>query len=165
MSNNENPLSESGASSQGETRKVQFEQERISRRAALRKLGFGAGMAALLALSADDLARMAAVRLKQRAGDSRVADQIAREFRNVGIAFADPSNPSNPSGASSFRDPCTKPYRPLDCSYCYNEGTAACAKCCETAPNANPIPGGGTGGGCGTSNQDCLKACYKSCGA
>lgn len=70
-----------------------YEQEKLSRRAALRKFGFGAGMAALLALSSDDLARMAAARLKQVAGDNQAANQIADEFKNAGVAFAI-TNPS-----------------------------------------------------------------------
>ena len=71
------------------SRQVQVEKERLTRRAALRKFGFGAGMAALMALSTDDLARMAAKKLQQQAGDNRIANAVAMEFKNVGIASAD----------------------------------------------------------------------------
>lgn len=70
----------------------EVEQEQLTRRAALRKFGFGAGMAALMALSVDDFARMAARKLEQHAGDNKVANAVAKEFRNAGVAFA--SGPS-----------------------------------------------------------------------
>lgn len=72
---------------------AEIEKERITRRVALRKFGFGAGMAALMALSVDDLARMAARKLEQHAGDNQVASAVAKEFKNAGIAFANPSTP------------------------------------------------------------------------
>ncbi|MDX1935242.1 MAG: hypothetical protein SFU56_21805 [Capsulimonadales bacterium] len=68
--------------------RARFEAERLSRRQALRKFGFGAGMAALMALSADDLARLAAARLERVARDNQTARQIAEEFKNAGIAQA-----------------------------------------------------------------------------
>lgn len=70
---------------------TQLDAERMNRRSALRKFGFGAGLAALFALSGDDLARMASAKLKRISGDNTVASKIAAEFQNAGIAFAGPS--------------------------------------------------------------------------
>lgn len=68
------------------------EQDKLTRRAALRKLGFGAGLAAFSLLGVDDFARMAGKRMERIAGDNKVARQLAKEFQSVGIAFANPSN-------------------------------------------------------------------------
>lgn len=88
---------------------AEIENERITRRAALRKFGFGAGMAAIMALSVDELARMAAVKLQQNAGDNQVANAVAKEFRNVGVAFADDPpgdhEPAEPGEDTPIRTP------------------------------------------------------------
>jgi hypothetical protein len=68
--------------------RAKAEAEKLTRRAALRKFGFGAGLAAIMALSADDLARMAAKKLDQYAGDNKTAHKIAEEFKNSGVAMA-----------------------------------------------------------------------------
>jgi hypothetical protein len=65
------------------------ERERLARRAALRKIGMTTGMAVFAMFSVDDLARMVGQKMEQRSGDSKVADQIAREFQQAGIAMAD----------------------------------------------------------------------------
>ena len=77
------------------------EQEKMTRRAALRKLGYGAGIAAFSMLGVDDFTRMVGQRLQRMAGDNKVASQIAREFQEAGVAMATAVNPS--------------------CTYCYNE--------------------------------------------
>ena len=64
------------------------EREKLTRRAALRKLGFGAGIAALSMFSVDDLARLVGQRMERMAGDNKVAQAIAKEFQQAGIAFA-----------------------------------------------------------------------------
>jgi hypothetical protein len=64
------------------------ERERLARRAALRKIGMTTGMAVFAMFSVDDLARMVGQKMEQRAGDSKVADQIAKEFSEAGIALA-----------------------------------------------------------------------------
>lgn len=65
------------------------EQERMTRRAALRKLGFGAGMAAFALLGVDDFARMVGKRMERMTGDNKVAEQVAKEFQAMGVASAD----------------------------------------------------------------------------
>lgn len=69
------------------------EQEKMTRRAALRKLGFGAGMAAFALLGVDDFARMVGNRMERVAGDNKVVEQVAKEFQAMGLASADPGYP------------------------------------------------------------------------
>ncbi len=65
------------------------EQERLTRRAALRKLGFGAGLSAFMLLGVDDLARMVGTKMAQMDSDNKTAEQIAKEFQSAGVAMAD----------------------------------------------------------------------------
>ena len=46
-------------------------------------------MAAFALFSMDDLARMVGKAMQQRAGDNRIAGQLAKEFQQAGIALAD----------------------------------------------------------------------------
>lgn len=108
------------------------EQERITRRAALRKLGFGAGLAAFSLLGVDDIARMVGQRMERMARHNKVASQVAKEFQGAGIALANvtlsPSNiglhcrgNTNTYGkANNCADCCT-----LGCNGDYASGSAA----------------------------------------
>jgi len=96
---------------------VEFERGRVSRRQALKKLGMTSAMAAFALFSVDDLARMVGKAMQQRAGDNKVAEQVAQEFQQAGIALAyDPNGP---------------------CSGCVSGGTCTpgtyqqCQKCCS----------------------------------
>lgn len=71
------------------------EQEKLTRRAALRKLGFGAGLAAFSLLGVDDFARMVGQRLQRNAHDNKTALAVAKEFQSAGIALA-----NGPSGVT-----------------------------------------------------------------
>jgi len=66
----------------------QVEDSKLTRRAALRKLGYGAGFAAFSLLGVDDLARLVGQRLERLSGDSKVAQAVAQEFQSAGIALA-----------------------------------------------------------------------------
>ena len=57
-------------------------------------------MATFALFSVDDLARMVGKAMQQKAGDNKVAGQIAREFRNAGITMADGGSGCVPSAAS-----------------------------------------------------------------
>jgi len=70
----------------------QVEQERLTRRAALRKLGFGAGLSAFMLLGVDDLARMVGTKMAQTVRDNKTAEQIAKEFQSAGVAMASASS-------------------------------------------------------------------------
>ena len=69
---------------------AQFEKEKLSRRQALARIGFQAGAAAIAALTADELLRKVGVEMRKRAGDNKVAQQVAKEFVNAGVASALP---------------------------------------------------------------------------
>ena len=66
----------------------QFEAEQFTRRQALRKIGFGAGLAAFFMLSTDDMAHMVGKVMEKRAGDNKIAHQVAKELENAGAAEA-----------------------------------------------------------------------------
>ena len=99
-----------------EARRVRFENERMTRRGALRKFGFMAGMAVFATLSVDDLARIAAKKLQDTEATKGIGDTLAKEFRAAGVALAndDVGDPiemaANPWGAA-----CAKK---IDCTGC-----------------------------------------------
>lgn len=97
-----------------ETPAQKFERERMSRRAALRKIGITSGMAVFALFSVDDLARMVGKAMERRAGDNKIADQIAREFQQAGIARA--------SGPSTTCQHCCN-------QFCYDQAGAIAAYC------------------------------------
>ncbi len=114
---------------QSETMDVQtaqrVEQEKMTRRAALRKLGFGAGMAAFALLGVDDLARMVGKRMERMSSDNKVAQQVAKEFQQAGVAFADGGG-SSTSVCSGTGNPCGYPPQSgtgtsVSCQHCANQ--------------------------------------------
>ena len=143
------------------------EQEKLTRRAALRKLGFGAGFAAFSLLAVDDLARMVGRRMERMAGDNRVAGQIAKEFQQAGMAFAGGfQNPSNTTCKSDYDcsgcrtsddtyDCCAGDKLPSNrnscCSKNFPWSHSNCLSCCESAYT-------GDGGVFDPNNAD-----YKNC--
>jgi hypothetical protein len=70
--------------------KSSYEQQAMTRRQALGRLGFLAGAAAVAALSVDDLVRLAGREMEKRAGDNKLARKVAQEFSNAGVALAVP---------------------------------------------------------------------------
>lgn len=120
----------------------QVEREKLTRRAALRKLGFGAGLAAFSLLGVDDFARMVGQRMQRMAGDNKVAQAVAKEFQESGVAFAAFSNPSGTICQSDYdRSGCSSTTvgkcclgtkgNQLDC--CYKSGNKA--TCCAAISN------------------------------
>ena len=71
--------------------RAQFEKEKLSRRQALARIGFQAGAAAIAALTADELLRKVGKEMQRRASDNKVAQQVAKELNNAGVAFAIPA--------------------------------------------------------------------------
>lgn len=105
---------------------VRFDRERLSRRQALKRFGITTGMATFAMFSADDLARMVGQALQQRAGDSQIANQIAREFQQAGVVMAATQAGANgaPGGG-----PCITPSG-CDCQcQCERQKTADDANC------------------------------------
>lgn len=94
-------------------------------RAALRKLGFGAGMAAFALLGVDDFARMVGQRM---AKDNKVAEQVAKEFQGMGVASATPISPP------------PYYYSPNCLGCCTASDPTLCQECCDgkTKPSSDP---------------------------
>lgn len=82
------------------SRRAKLEDERMSRRQALRKMGILSGVAVLALVSVDDLARLASKQLATNAGNLEVAGAVAKGLRNAGVAFADPNTPADPYAPS-----------------------------------------------------------------
>ena len=70
-----------------------FEQERMNRRAALRKLGMTGGMTLFGVLAFDDVARKVLDVMKQNTVTQQIADTLTKEFGEMGVAHADDSDP------------------------------------------------------------------------
>ncbi len=119
------------------------EQERLTRRAALRKMGYTSGIALFSMFAVDDLARMAIKKMEQHKETRQIAETVAKEFENSGIALANP-NYSNCNGcvpncvAGAYQEciPCTSP---CTGSYVSNISCgdsrytkAQCRDCCHT---------------------------------
>jgi len=94
-------LEEPASSTDLVSRRAKLEDERMSRRQALRKMGILSGVAVLALVSVDDLARLAAKQLAAHSGDSEVAGSVAKSLKSAGVAFADPNDPIDP-GSNSF---------------------------------------------------------------
>jgi len=90
-------LEEPASSTELVSRRAKLEDERMSRRQALRKVGILSGVAVLALVSVDDLARLAAKQLAAHSGDSEVAGSVAKSLRGAGVAFA-AGNPNDPFG-------------------------------------------------------------------
>ena len=121
------------------------ERERMTRRASLRKLGFGAGMAAFSLLGVDDFARMVGKRMERMAGDNKVAGQVAKEFQQAGIALAD--GPSW-AGCDTCTDLCVAPK--------YFKCTPCIPPCSGETPTGKDNCSKYT---VGTNKQDCEVCC------
>lgn len=103
------------------------EQEKLTRRSALRKMGFGAGIAAFSLLGVDDFARMVGKRLERMAGDNKVAGQVAKEFQSAGIALA---GGASWAGCDGCTDSCVAPkyYKCTPCTILWCSGKSPTAK-------------------------------------
>ena len=76
------------ATPQTETKLEQFERERLTRRTALKKLGMTTGMTLFSLFAVDDLARLAIKRMEEHKETRMIAETVAKEFKDSGIAFA-----------------------------------------------------------------------------
>ena len=77
------------------------EQERLTRRAALRKMGYTSGIALFSMFAVDDLARMAIQKMEQHKETQQIAETVAKEFESSGIALANFTS-SVPCGYNTF---------------------------------------------------------------
>ncbi len=143
------------------------EDSKLTRRAALRKLGYGAGIAAFSLLGVDDFARMVGQRLQRQAGDSQVAQAVAHEFQQAGIVLANPVGMAATSGSHCISD--------YDCTGC--GGSAVTGDCCHGSSDPTTCctkSYGGMNGNVAACQQCCDHAwpgvsgfhtsCYNACG-
>ncbi len=149
MPENEMPTeqtqSEPVAAPAGETKTQKLEREQLSRRAALRKLGYTSVLSVFALFSVDDLARMVGRAMEQKARDNEVAEVVARELRDAGLAMAQPTGPyASCAGAENLTNclACNQarsngcqanaktPAQKTACTNCSNTGKSDC--------NANP---------------------------
>lgn len=136
-----------------ETAKEKFERERMTRRQALKRFGMTSAMTMFAMFSVDDLARVVGKAMQQRAGDNKIAGQIAQEFQQAGVAFAKPSGrPPLPSGCSGDQVG----------NWCLGYPTTSeCVSCCKGVYN--------TGGMCNLSGtaldlSTCINDCWHPAG-
>lgn len=85
-----NELPEEGNPQEISQKRERFENERMNRREALRRLGIAAGTAVFSLVTIDDLARLSADKLKEHQVTRGIGEKLAVEFRNAGVAFAIP---------------------------------------------------------------------------
>lgn len=66
----------------------QLEREKMTRRAALRKLGLTTGMSIFGLFAVDDLARMVISKMQEHEATKKIAEGLAHEFKDAGAVFA-----------------------------------------------------------------------------
>jgi hypothetical protein len=151
--------------------KTSYEQQAMTRRQALGRLGFLAGAAAVAALGVDDLTRLVGKEMQKRAGDDKTARKVAQEFANAGVAFATPSGIAWPcSGcligcwANNVDEECqscggwclgTARIVPIDCA---TRAPSACWSCCN-AKKTKCYVSGKPSSTCNDNYTLCLSLC------
>ncbi|MDX1932135.1 MAG: hypothetical protein SFU56_05995 [Capsulimonadales bacterium] len=74
--------------------RARFEQEKMSRRAALKKIGVQSAMAVLGVFSVEQLAQAASASMKNRERNNRVTHEVAKQFKDAGISVTAAADPS-----------------------------------------------------------------------
>ena len=142
------------------------EREKLTRRAALRKLGFGAGLAAFSLLGVDDFARMVGQRMQRMAGDNKVAQAVAKEFQQAGIALAGTvpagcvyvQGPGGP-GANPGTGECNVDAIGRGCGQAHPNDGVACANCVSVDCH---ICACGNASGVPCNDSACNTYCYST---
>ncbi len=106
---------------------AQFEKEKLSRRQALARIGFQAGAAAIAALTADELLRKVGKEMQRRASDNKVAQQVAKELEQSGVASAQFFDPC------MFEYPCVQGLPCMQCADSYCGPGHTCEDACQYA--------------------------------
>lgn len=122
-------------SSESVTNRV--EDSRVSRRAALRRLGFTAGAAFLGMFAADDLTRLVLSGMERHDATRGIADSLAHEFRDAGIAYGQGGGGSSHCGINDV--PCRCQFIDPETGTCPNPGPCGCCDPCLhcTPPDSN----------------------------
>ena len=120
----EKPVTPANSSSEDllDARK-KFEAEKLTRRSALKKFGITTGMSVFGMFAADDLARLVIKKMEQHEETRQIAETVAYEFKNAGVAFADSSIASDPCSGSTQQD----------CSSCNANRQSTCIAKAATA--------------------------------
>ena len=156
-----------------EAERVRFENERMTRRRALRKFGFMAGMTVFATLSVDDLARIASKKLQDTEATKGIGDMLAKEFRSAGVAMANPYGgdpPPNPYNPYEPRPPRDCGNSDCDCWCICDEEKTACDQWCYDNYGGWGCFGGSPAPWCASLNSclanSCLSErteCYSDC--
>lgn len=124
-----------------------FEQQKMTRRQALRKMGVMSATAVIGILSIDDLARLSAERLKQHGATRALGESVAHEFKDAGVAFAD-TMPKPSSMAKKKKPPKSCEGHNANCEQCLADLQDKCRQ-------KDPI---------GIKCQKLFEACEPACG-
>ena len=131
----------------GEAKRTRWENERMTRRQALRKFGFTAGMTVFAALSVDDLARLASKKLQESEVTKGIGDTLAKEFHAAGVALANPIGgapgyyATNPCAAGGNAEACNGQHYNRCVARKGYAGAAACKRKAEQCELAGVIAG------------------------
>jgi hypothetical protein len=132
-----------------ETKLEKFEREQMSRRAALRKMGYTSALATLAMFGVDDVVRLVGQKMQMQARNNQVANIVAQEFANSGIALASPSTCQECYNVSfcgyATCNTCTQPGQPgANQEQCYNQVAvnfnACIAAHCTGGATGSPPP-------------------------
>jgi hypothetical protein len=140
---------------------AQMEKEKLTRRQALARFGFQAGAAAVAALTADELLRKVGKDMQRRAGDNKVAQQVAKELSNAGVVSAAAATPfceNKPSGLAGCLGADTGPY-----CRSHNGNISDCRKCCEDMYAMPTLVPPALGGPCCEFLSNRVGICQSSC--
>lgn len=132
-----------------------LDAEKLTRRAALRRIGMIGGLAVVGTLSIDDLARVSAKKLQQNELTRGIGNSLAQDFRKSGVAFADTLEiPNGYYMGGRKKKPCES--GGTNWKACAGDGNRVlccqdkCYECCET-------------GGCGLRSDAVVHACQQKC--
>lgn len=108
-------------------------------------MGYTSGIALFSMFAVDDLARMAIKQMEQHKETRQIAETVAREFKNAGIALANP-NSSVCTGGGSVKPGCAGADIGYNCVCCSTAAPTqtkcvqdACLRCHPNGKSLNPI--------------------------
>lgn len=133
-------------------KREQLEAEKMTRRAALRKMGLTTGMTLFGMFAIDDLARMTVQRLKQMDLHNEAVNAVAHDFKNVGVAFAKSPKPSRPT--------CAQQCASQNGTDCFEQaGYAKCVCICNSKKKSPPDGNGVANGLCDKAYKNAIQNC------
>jgi len=119
-----------------------FEQERMTRRSALRKIGVTTSIALFGMFAVDDLARLAVRKLEEHKETRGIAETVAREFKTSGVAFAAAGGLSPTNGCKT-------------CECCVSDKLSRLKACDDSYAGCTATPAE-----CDLAYSTCLRGAY-----